>query len=64
MTVAEERAQLRVELLVVQARIDNAYWLFTRTKRGKPPLLVVPDAYVRQREITERLVELRRMERT
>ena len=64
MTVAEERAQLRVELLVVQVRIDNAYWLFTHTKRGKPPLLVVPDAYVRQREITERLVELRRMERT
>lgn len=45
------RAELEDEATACQARIDAAYWAFSRTKRGKPPILVVPDAYQRLREI-------------
>ncbi len=28
-----------------RARINDAYWCFTRQARAKPPGMVVPDAY-------------------
>lgn len=45
------KAALERELAEVQSGIDRAYWTFTRTKRGKPPVLVVPELYKRRREI-------------
>jgi hypothetical protein len=46
-----EREVLRAELRQVTDVIDAAYWTFTRTARGKPPILVVPEAYRRRAEI-------------
>lgn len=45
------RDDLEAEARSCQERIDRAYWSFSRTMRGKPPILVVPDAYQRLREI-------------
>lgn len=45
------RQQIEDLLRVEQARIDAAYWIYTRTRRGKPPVLVVPDAYARRKEL-------------
>lgn len=42
-----DRATLYEELAYHEARITDAYWTFTRTKRGKPPSLVVPESYAR-----------------
>lgn len=44
-------ADVEAELVLVEAAIRDAYWTYTRTARGKPPCLVVPDAYVRRREL-------------
>lgn len=30
---------------IANATIQDAYWRFTRCKGGKPPVLVVPEAY-------------------
>lgn len=49
------REQIEDLLRVEQARIDAAYWIYTRTRRGKPPVLVVPDAYARRNELREML---------
>jgi hypothetical protein len=51
-------AELREELRQVEAKINNAYWTFTRCARGKPPCLVVPEAYRRRTEIKKALREL------
>lgn len=56
MTIAEIEAELRV----VEDKINNAYWTYTRTARGKPPCLVVPEAYARRRELNEMLREAKR----
>lgn len=45
------RVELEAEATICKAAIDRAYWAFSRTKQGKPPILVVPDAYRRLREI-------------
>ena len=42
---------LAAELREVEAQIDAAYWTFTRCRRGKPPILVVPAAYARRNEL-------------
>lgn len=39
------RAELAAELAHANARIGRAYWTFTRSVRGRPPSLTVPDAY-------------------
>jgi hypothetical protein len=44
-------AELEAELQKVHDEITNLYWTFTRTARGKPPCVVRPDLYVRQREL-------------
>lgn len=43
-----DRGTLREERVYQHDRIDRAYWLFSRTARAKPPILVVPDAYARR----------------
>lgn len=52
---------LRAEDERCQARIDEAYWAYTRTARGKPPILVVPECYARRREIAGELRRRRLM---
>lgn len=56
----QEIADLEAERLVVEAKINNAYWAFTRQARAKPPSLVCPEAYSRRTQIDARLRELRR----
>lgn len=51
----EERAALEAELEAVNDKIDRAYWAFTRQARAKPPIMVVPEAYRRRREIEDLL---------
>ena len=47
------RHTIRLALLDVAQRahdaISAAYWSFTRTKRGRPPIVTVPHAYAAQR---------------
>lgn len=50
-----ERLALEAELRRVDARIQDAYWAFTRTARGKPPSMAVPEAYKRRAEIEKLL---------
>ena len=45
------REQIGQELRAVQDEIDSAYWMFTRTKKGKPPIMTVPEAYARRRAL-------------
>lgn len=49
------KAEILAELCTVEATINAAYWTFTRTARGKPPCLVVPEAYARRRVLWEML---------
>lgn len=44
---------------LVQARIDDAYWRFTRQAKAKPPSLVVPDAYRERALLRGRLITIR-----
>jgi hypothetical protein len=44
---------------LAQARIDDAYWRFTRQARAKPPCLVVPDAYEARTILQKRLITIR-----
>lgn len=57
-----DRQQLEAELRQVEETINIAYWNFTRQKRAKPPVLVVPEAYTRRKEIQEILRSLRKAE--
>jgi hypothetical protein len=41
------------------AKIDAAYWRFTRQRRGVPPVLVVPEAYRERAEAERQLRALR-----
>lgn len=43
--------QLEAELAKVEAQIDAAYWAFTRQARALPPVLAVPGAYARRRNL-------------
>lgn len=52
--------QIRAELHLIRSQINNAYWTYTRTKRGKPPVMVVPHIYTRQRELNTALAEHRK----
>ena len=47
----EELEALRAEETQLKAKIELAYWSFSRTKRGKPPILVIPEVYARLREV-------------
>lgn len=49
--------QLAARARAVTERINRAYWEFTRTARGAPPGVTVPDAYEERRAIT---AEMRR----
>ena len=45
--------EIRDELRIVNDKINKAYWTFTRCARGKPPCLVVPEAYARRTELNK-----------
>lgn len=49
------RDELRAESERLKALIDEAYWIFTRSSRGKPPSMQVPRAYRRRNAIKEEL---------
>lgn len=51
----QKRSELLAELRRCNDAIDAAYWTFTRCARGKPPILVVPEAYRRRAEILKEL---------
>lgn len=55
----DREAEIRHELEQVRARIDEAYWLFTRTARGVPPSMARPDLYALRRELHRELDALR-----
>lgn len=54
------RARIRRELAAINDQINDLYWTFTRTARGKPPCLVRPDLYVRQRQLLNELADSRK----
>ncbi len=54
------KTELEAELKEVEAKINDAYWAFTRQANAKPPSLVVPEAYTRRKEIRDELRRLRR----
>lgn len=45
------REEIEAELRTVNAKIDAAYWAFTRQARAKPPVLAVPAAYERRKAL-------------
>ena len=47
--------QLSARALAVTSRINDAYWRFTRSARGVPPSMSVPDAYEERRAITSEM---------
>lgn len=49
------KQEIRDELAKVQDEINKAYWTFTRCANGKPPCMVVPDAYKRRTELRKAL---------
>lgn len=51
--------ELEAELASCEAKIDAAYWAFTRQARARPPSLVVPEAYRRRNELRAKLRALR-----
>lgn len=40
---------------MLESRINDLYWTFTRCKRGKPPCVVAPELYARRAEVIGRL---------
>ncbi len=52
-------AALEQELARQEARIDAAYWTFTRCARGRPPVLAVPDAYQARAKLKETIRAMR-----
>lgn len=56
---ARERAWLLRKRDEARDQINDAYWTFTRTARGKPPILVVPLAYRRVAMIDRMLARAR-----
>lgn len=50
-------ADLESIVAEAQIEIDEAYWIFTRTRNGRPPCLAVPHAYARRNKAE---AELRR----
>lgn len=55
--------QLSARALAVTSRINNAYWTFTRSARGVPPSVTVPDAYEERRAIHAEMRERSRQRR-
>jgi hypothetical protein len=55
--------QLAARALAVTERINRAYWTFTRTARGAPPSVTVPDAYDERRAIHAEMRERQRAKR-
>jgi hypothetical protein len=43
------------ELDAVQNEIDKLWWTFTRTAKGKPPVVVRPDLYTKRDELEKEL---------
>lgn len=52
--------QLEREWTEANDKINELYWLFTRSARGKPPVMVAPELYARRGEIERELRQLRR----
>jgi len=53
MRAARRDQEIERELCEIRNKIDALYWTFTRTRRGKPPVLVRPDLYARQRALLD-----------
>jgi len=60
---AARMGALQGEVQQASADIDAAYWAFTRTRRGVPPVLAVPGAYATIRRAKLELRVLRAAER-
>ena len=58
-----EILQAEVALRAIQAEIDEAYWLFSRSTSRGPGRLADADLYARRNAARERLLDLRRMVR-
>lgn len=60
-TAAAERVeQLEREWNLVNGKINDLYWIFTRSARGRPPAVVAPDLYGRRAELERELRQHRR----
>lgn len=53
MKVAEIRARIRT----IDDAIDALYWTYTRTARGKPPVVVRPDLYAERKQLAAELAK-------
>jgi hypothetical protein len=49
--VSRSLRAINADLDAVRNRINDLYWTFTRTKRGKPPCVADPALHDRQREL-------------
>jgi hypothetical protein len=56
--MTEEEKLLHEQIDAATEEINKAYWYFTRCTKGKPPILVCPDAYDRRNKAKERLKEI------
>lgn len=53
-----ELVEIDAEIARINSEIDALYWTYTRTKRGKPPVMLRPDLYQRRAELNARRREL------
>lgn len=58
MTLSEHITQVRKELSAAQAKIDEAYWYFSRCARANPPCVAVPEAYADRKKLKGILANL------
>jgi hypothetical protein len=56
---APDVATIEAELRQVNAAIDALYWTFTRTARGKPPVVANPSLYERRKVLEAALKRLK-----
>jgi len=49
------RSEIEREIRSITDEITNLYWTFTRTARGKPPVMVRPDLYRRRADLEAEL---------
>lgn len=47
--------ELHEDLRACDEEINSAYWQFTRCANGKPPVLQVPHAYARRKELEKEI---------